>query len=574
MNWKQNILFATSLLFSATISLPADAADWAFYPSGSVRLTEGPIASMLAKGRAAARKMDLKAIADAFQPNATAKKDVKKSELQKLGPALSALCRQYAQERNEAKRKQLEKRIDAAVDALARAQKAGKSGFLQPGADAWLKGFEKGEIQIDANQSNAEGGPFLRVAELFGGLRDAYRCANNEKALEIERESADALLKRLDSIGAERVQKMLGSDGGPMTAVLIDLSEDAKDPKYADAANRIFYPRAALDSLKNKQDETAGLDAAFLTGNLRGLARMREARGDFGAQNALDFFLNKAYVDRMNSNASLDRNGKILPAGEAYAVSSTDPFDARSAYDIWKLGGHGFLINVNGKYFEYSESAMLNGLLPAFRAKKGAPSATELLFASELPEQAFSFGPDTVWLNHFMATELVDAARGLKIRVESDFPNDGKVVLRFSTKKPQNFTLRLRKPSWAQNVSVLVNGKPALETWKDFRGYIPLRQVWKNGDVVELNLTFKLWAKTYPSSKIVSFFYGPLLLGAAAQGAEPPVLDAATPDEALRGLQPGKTAGTFLAKGTKGTIELSPILHWTKGAWTSAFSLK
>lgn len=576
MNWKRTALIASAAALSAAAWLPAHAADWQLRSSKEARLLPGPLSPIVKQGRKAAEKADCRAMTAAFRAAAGLDAQPQKGvDPYEIGPLLSTLSRQCAQERNETKRAAREKRIAAIVAALTEAQEAGGTGSLLPDSGEWLKQLRNGEIQASENELNGEEAPFRRIAELLAGLRDASRLAGSADALTAERKFADFLLNTLAPLDDAKIQTMLACDHGRMAEVLVDLSEDVKDWKYADGANRFFSRRSVIDPLKNRKDELAGLPAAPTAETVLGLARMREARGDFGAHVALDFFLEKAVRDRMSANGSIDRNGAIRAEGEIGVVDSSTPFDARAALDLFRLAGHGFIINVNGRHFELAEQTVLNGFLPLFQAR-GNASPAMAQFAAELPEQSFASGPDTIWINHFWSAELVDPARELTVRVESDFPKSGKVVVRLAMKKPQDFTLRIRKPLWTpREVSLTVNGEPVAEPLKDIREYIPLRQVWKNGDVIELTLPFRLQAKEIPGGRRVVFFHGPLLLGAILpQGAAAPTLDATNPDEAMRALRPGERPGTFLAKGTNGDIELAPVLNLRGGAWTSAFALK
>jgi uncharacterized protein len=71
--------------------------------------------------------------------------------------------------------------------------------------------------------------------------------------------------------------------------------------------------------------------------------------------------------------------------------------------------------------------------------------------------------------------------------VETDYPWDGKIVLKPQVDQTAKFYLRLRIPGWCHGATVAVNGENVSEPTTD-RGYVVAGRGWKGGDVVELNL--------------------------------------------------------------------------------------
>ena len=126
-----------------------------------------------------------------------------------------------------------------------------------------------------------------------------------------------------------------------------------------------------------------------------------------------------------------------------------------------------------------------------------------------------------------VTAKVADGA-SVTIKEETDYPFDGKITLRLSTKKPVRFPLYLRIPSWCHDPQVSI-GVPH----KDASGahfinldqiippparipYFVLDRVWADGDSIELSLPMKVavrtWAKNHDS---VSVDYGPLTFSLA-----------------------------------------------------------
>ncbi len=73
------------------------------------------------------------------------------------------------------------------------------------------------------------------------------------------------------------------------------------------------------------------------------------------------------------------------------------------------------------------------------------------------------------------------------LRVTTDYPWQGSVVLKPELAEPTAFELRLRIPGWCDGFQVRVNGELVREPARE-QGYCVLRRTWRRGDEVELRL--------------------------------------------------------------------------------------
>jgi DUF1680 family protein len=71
----------------------------------------------------------------------------------------------------------------------------------------------------------------------------------------------------------------------------------------------------------------------------------------------------------------------------------------------------------------------------------------------------------------------------LKLDIETDYPQSGKVLMKVSPDNPETFTLKLRIPAWSENTSVKVNGKKQTVTVGAYAG---ITRQWKADDRVEI----------------------------------------------------------------------------------------
>lgn len=115
---------------------------------------------------------------------------------------------------------------------------------------------------------------------------------------------------------------------------------------------------------------------------------------------------------------------------------------------------------------------------------------------------------DAQWRGDGLALSLMTRPQGLRVLVDAAAANET--------------TLAIRRPSWAGEMSVALNGQPV--DAREQNGYLEVRRVWSAGDTVEVTLTYNARLLTRdgkvlaPAELTDSFteaalFYGPWLLG-------------------------------------------------------------
>jgi hypothetical protein len=121
---------------------------------------------------------------------------------------------------------------------------------------------------------------------------------------------------------------------------------------------------------------------------------------------------------------------------------------------------------------------------------------------------------DGVVLNYYGPSTLrIDTPGGqrLALEQETNYPSDGRILLRTGLARPERFPLLLRIPSWSRSTSVQVNGEglPAKPGT-----YLTLAREWKDGDRVEIRFDMSphFWVGERQLDGWVSAYHGPLLL--------------------------------------------------------------
>jgi DUF1680 family protein len=102
---------------------------------------------------------------------------------------------------------------------------------------------------------------------------------------------------------------------------------------------------------------------------------------------------------------------------------------------------------------------------------------------------AYATSDDALWVNLYIQGSARAKVGGTDVRLEvtTNYPWEGSVKLEPKVESPAKFALRLRKPGWAREAKVTVNGE-AVATPTEDRGYLVLEREWKTGDAVTLEL--------------------------------------------------------------------------------------
>ena len=96
---------------------------------------------------------------------------------------------------------------------------------------------------------------------------------------------------------------------------------------------------------------------------------------------------------------------------------------------------------------------------------------------------------DEVRLNLYIGNEatLELSTGAMQLKVESDFPWNGKVKITASCNGNRDMALRLRIPQWATGTNIFKLNGEAYRIAADEEGYLTLNRTWCNGDTVELD---------------------------------------------------------------------------------------
>ncbi|TWT91044.1 Non-reducing end beta-L-arabinofuranosidase [Pseudobythopirellula maris] len=107
---------------------------------------------------------------------------------------------------------------------------------------------------------------------------------------------------------------------------------------------------------------------------------------------------------------------------------------------------------------------------------------------AQLGGYAYAKTDDAMRVNLYAGGELTtDLAGGeLRLTQATDYPWDGAVKITINEAPAAAFAIELRRPDWAEAMTVRVNGQKVDAESRD--GYVSVRRDWKQGDTVEIDL--------------------------------------------------------------------------------------
>jgi hypothetical protein len=471
------------------------------------------------------------------------------------GHYLSAVSHMYLAT-GDARYKQ---RADYIVRELKTVQDKNGDGYLsalEGGREAFAA-LSKGDVRSAAFDLNGLWSPWYTLHKTFAGLRDAYRHTGNRMALTVETKFAAWAEGVLEPLDDAQIAKMLNTEHGGMNEVLADLFVDTGDRRWLDLSYR-FEHHEFTDALKRHQDNLNGKHGNCQIPKLIGSAARYAYIGDAGDLMAASFFW-----DRVTQHHSYATGGH----GLAEYFGPPDVLGARvdgracescNTYNMLKLTRRLFSFRPDAFYADFQERAIFNHALASIDSESGRTSYMVPVghgVQQEYQDMLRSFtccvgtgmenhglygdglyyeSADTLWVNLFVPSTAQFTLGGVRLAMDTTFPEGDTATVRLTVPAPRTFTLAIRRPSWAgDDFGIRVNGatidQPRIATLRagaaggrdvpidrpviQPSSYVELRRTWKSGDTVEITFRKQIRLEPTPDNKsVTAIMWGPLAL--------------------------------------------------------------
>jgi len=455
-----------------------------------------------------------------------------------LGHYLSACAMMYATTGDI----RFKEKVDYIISEMACCQDARGTGYVGgiPDEDRIWSEVSKGDIRSAGFDLNGCWVPWYTQHKVLEGLINAYLYTDNEQAKEVAVKFSDWAVKMFAHLNEEQFQTMLACEFGGMNEAFAEMYAITGEEAYLNLAEK-FYHKAILDPLKEQRDELEGKHSNTQVPKIIGAARLYELTGKEEYR-----VISTYYWDRIvnhhtylnGGNSDYEHLGKPDCLNDRLSSSTSETCNT---YNMLKLTRHLFEWEPKPEYFDYYERALYNHILASQNPDDGmvfyfAPlaSGSQKAFSSrddsfwccvgtgienhvKYSENVFfKSGDGGLFVNLFIPTTLQWKEKGLTVKLETQFPEDDKVVLKFEGKK-QRFPLKVRYPKWARNgIKLTLNGNDIPIGNNKPGSYISIDEEWGSGAELVITLPMELSYESMPDNpNRIGLFYGPILLSAA-----------------------------------------------------------
>lgn len=458
------------------------------------------------------------------------------------GHYLSGLALCYGSTRNE----KIKSKLDYMINELYICQQE-MAKYPDKFAAGFLSGY--GEEQFDLLEEYTTyptiWAPYYTLHKIMAGLRDCYILAESSKALEMLKDVGLWTYSRLSRLTKAQRDKMwamyIAGEFGGINEVLADLYMLTKDERYLEASkyfdnNKLYLP------MKMKIDALGNLHANQHIPQIIGCLRQFDATGEKERFEIADAFWEFVTENHIYSIGGTGETEMFKPARQIARFISQKTAESCASYNMLKLTGMLYEYHPDSKYMDYYELAVTNHILSS--GDIGAPTGGSTYFMPLNPGAHKEFNitensccHGTGLENHFKYGEYIYAGTEDSLLVNLFIPSRLKAehadveLLTEAGKNSFDITvnvnslggkaLKIRRPLWAKNIDIRVNGSAAEAAVKD--GYFTFEI--QNGTVELLCACEGYLSRCIDDEKTASICWGPYVLALISNETEFIALD-------------------------------------------------
>ena len=513
------------------------------------------------------------------------------------GHHLSAVSLMYAATGDA----RFKERADYLVAGIKECQDANGDGFAGalPGVKEAFAEVSKGNIRAANFDLNGLWSPWYTLHKTYAGLRDAYRHTGNQTALDINVKFAGWAEKYLAPMDDAAIQRMLACEFGGMNEMMADLFADTGDRKWLDLSYK-FEHKAVIDPLKRGEDPLSSLHGNTQVPKLVGSASRYAYAGSKEDLTAATVFWDRVVNHHTFATGGHGKDEYFREPDKLGNITEGRTAETCNVYNMLKLTRQLFALQPDVRYAEFHERALFNHILGSMDSDDGATCYMVPVGSGVRREYAdmhrsftccvgtgmeshalhglglYYESGNKLYVNLFAPSTAQWESAGVKLRMETSFPEGDAAYLTLDLRAPKSFTLAFRRPAWAGNgFEVRVNDRTVAQQLR--AGYVEITRTWQPGDEIALMLPKSLKLERLPDNPAkATVLWGPLVLagdlgaaprrgddgdGDGVRAAAPEPVALVTDRPVTEWLKPvsGKP-GVFQARGVARTISTqSPI---------------
>lgn len=378
--------------------------------------------------------------------------------------------------------------------------------------------------------------PFYTLHKVMAGLLDTYTLSADPQALETVLGMARWTERWVQPLDEAAMAQVLEREYGGMNELLYNLAAVTGAARWQRLAQR-FNRQRLLAPLAAGHDQLQGLHANTTIPQIVGAARGFELTGTPELRAAAANFWQtvaqrRAYCTGGTSNGE---SWNTPPGVLAHELSGYTE-ESCVTYNMQKLTRLLFSWSADARLADYYERTLYNGILGVQHPADGnklyylpLESGYWKLFGEPLHDfwcctgsmaESFAKLGDSIYfhdgaglyVNLFIASELVWAERELRLVLDTQFPREDTLRLSVHTARPQRLRVRVRVPYWTAGGAAQLNGEP-LPAFAAPGSYFQLERRWRDGDELMVRLPMHLHLARMPDdSSLQAVMYGPLVL--------------------------------------------------------------
>ncbi len=498
-------------------------------------------------------------------------------------------------------------RMEHVLDVFEDCQRAAGTGYLGgvPRGQQLGEELSSADIEADLFTLNGRWVPLYSLHKTLAGLLDAYAFAASERALSMASALGQWWVDATAGLSGAAFESVLEAEFGGMNDAFALLYAATGRSCFLTAAHR-FSHRRILEPLAAGHDGLDGLHANTQIPKVVGYARLAGMTANPTYAAAADTFWNTVVTRRTVSIGGNSVREHFHPAADFSAmVTDVQGPETCNTYNMLKLTKLRFEQTGDPAAADYYERALYNHILSSQRRGAGGfvyftpmrPShyrvysqpqesmwccaGSGLENHSRYGELIFSRAAETLEVNLYIAAEMECRELGLRLQLDADLLESDTAVLTVHAERTVDCALRLRRPGWATDMQVVLDGVPlvfgdeteggpvagsvkgvgsderAPETavFKDASG-LRIHRRWSGTSVVTVRFGAELRAEYLPDgSPWVSFVYGPVVLAARAPVTLPGKGEAETLDSDAEDSRMG-----HVASGRKIPLAETPVV--------------
>ena len=378
--------------------------------------------------------------------------------------------------------------------------------------------------------------PFYTLHKIMAGLLDTHTLSGDARALDTLLGMAGWTERWVQPLSGEQMARVLEREYGGMNEVLYNLADVTGEARWRTLAHR-FDRQRLYRPLAAGSDVLQGLHANTTIPQIIGAARGYELTGSEPLRDAALTFWHTVAVRRAYCTGGTSNGERWnAPPGELAHELSGYTEESCCTYNMQKLTRLVYGWTADPRLADYYERTLYNGILGVQHPADGdklyylpLQSGYWKLFGTPLQDfwcctgsmaESFAKLGDSiyfrddrgVYVNLFIPSELTWSERGIRLVLDTRFPEEDTVRLTVHGASPGRFALRIRVPYWTSGGEARLNGR-LLKGFAQPGSYFSVDRSWGDGDELTVRLPMRLHFAPMPDDPTIqAAMYGPLVL--------------------------------------------------------------